>query len=65
MNAVRFTTSELTELESKIRGAQDKALAMELKIFEDKNITSLFSANGKDYFLTKDKKRKHRIKRER
>ncbi len=35
MNAVRFTTAELTELESKIRGAQDKALAMELKIFED------------------------------
>lgn len=35
LNASRFTTVELTELENKIRGADDKALAMELEIFEN------------------------------
>lgn len=35
LNASRFTTVELTELENKIRGAADKALAMELEIFEN------------------------------
>lgn len=35
LNACRFTTIELTELENKIRGAADKALAMELEIFEN------------------------------
>jgi len=34
LNAARFTTVELTELENKIRSADDKALAMELEIFE-------------------------------
>ncbi len=33
LNATRFTTVELTELENKIRGAEDKALAMELELF--------------------------------
>ena len=35
LNASRFTTVELTELENKIRGAADKALAMELEIFDN------------------------------
>ena len=35
LNAARFTTVELTELENKIRGAADKSLAMELEIFEN------------------------------
>ncbi len=35
LNASRFTTIELTELENKIRGADDKALAMELEIFNN------------------------------
>ncbi|MBQ8481595.1 MAG: DNA mismatch repair protein MutS [Alphaproteobacteria bacterium] len=35
LNAVRFTTAELSELENKIRGAADRALAMEMEIFED------------------------------
>ena len=34
LNAARFTTVELTELENKIRGASDKSLALELEIFE-------------------------------
>jgi len=34
LNASRFTTVELTELENKISGASDKALALELEIFE-------------------------------
>lgn len=34
LNASRFTTVELTELENKISGAADKALALELEIFE-------------------------------
>lgn len=40
LNASRFTTVELSELEDKIRGAADRALAMELEIFEQlvKNI---------------------------
>ena len=33
LNAIRFTTVELTELENKIRGAEDKALAMEIELF--------------------------------
>lgn len=35
LNATRFTTVELTELENKIRGAADKALAMELEMFDN------------------------------
>ncbi|HUN49270.1 MAG TPA: DNA mismatch repair protein MutS [Stellaceae bacterium] len=34
-SAMRFTTTELSELESKILNAADKALALELKLFED------------------------------
>lgn len=33
LNAIRFTTVELTELENKIRGAEDKVLAMEIELF--------------------------------
>ncbi|MCQ2741464.1 MAG: DNA mismatch repair protein MutS, partial [Alphaproteobacteria bacterium] len=35
LSASRFTTVELTELEDKIRGAADKALAMELQIYDE------------------------------
>jgi len=35
LNAIRFTTAELTELEQEIRGAADKALALEMDIFDD------------------------------
>ena len=35
LNATRFTTVELTELENEIRGATEKALAMELAIYDD------------------------------
>ncbi|MEM7223495.1 MAG: DNA mismatch repair protein MutS [Pseudomonadota bacterium] len=34
-NALRYTTVELNELEQKISSAADKALAVELKLFED------------------------------
>lgn len=34
-NAARFSTVELSELENKIRGASEKALALELQIFDD------------------------------
>ena len=34
-SAVRYTTVELSELEQKISSAADKALALELKLFED------------------------------
>lgn len=34
LNAIRFTTVELSELENKIRGAEDKAVAMEIEIFD-------------------------------
>lgn len=34
LNATRFTTVELTELENKIRGASEKALAIELELFD-------------------------------
>ena len=34
-SAMRFTTTELSELESKILNAADKALALELKLFDD------------------------------
>lgn len=33
LNAARFTTVELTELENKIRGAADKSLAIELELY--------------------------------
>lgn len=35
LNAARFTTVELNELENKIRGAADKALAMEQELFNN------------------------------
>jgi len=34
-NAVRYTTIELSELEQKITGAADKALALEIELFDD------------------------------
>ena len=34
LNAARFTTSELTELENNIRGADEKVLALELEIYD-------------------------------
>ena len=34
-NAMRFTTVELGELEAKISSAADRALALELKLFDD------------------------------
>jgi DNA mismatch repair protein MutS len=34
-SSVRFTTVELGELEGRIRGAADKALALEMQLFED------------------------------
>ena len=35
LNATRFTTMELTDLENDIRSARERALAMEISIFED------------------------------
>lgn len=35
LNAVRFTTTELTELENDIRSASERALALEMEIFDD------------------------------
>lgn len=46
LNAVRFTTVELTEIENDIRGASDKALAMELQIFD--NLVTLVKASSDD-----------------
>ena len=34
-NAARFTTAELSELETRITGAADRALTMELRLFDD------------------------------
>ncbi|MGE4528728.1 MAG: DNA mismatch repair protein MutS, partial [Rhodospirillaceae bacterium] len=34
-NAMRFTTVELSDLENRARGATDKALALELRLFDD------------------------------
>ncbi|MBR1601089.1 MAG: DNA mismatch repair protein MutS, partial [Alphaproteobacteria bacterium] len=45
LNAVRFTTTELSDLENKIRGAADRALAMELEIFEDISRDIMVSAD--------------------
>ena len=35
LNNVRFTTQELSDLESELRGAQDRILAMELEMFDE------------------------------
>ena len=43
-NAVRFTTVELSELESKISSASEKALAIELQLFHE--LLSLFKKNA-------------------
>ena len=50
LNASRFTTVELTELENKIRGAADKALAMEQEIFE--NLVTDIKAASEDILRT-------------
>ncbi len=44
-NAVRYTTTELAELEEKIRGAADKALALELGLF-DRLVGAVVTAGG-------------------
>jgi DNA mismatch repair protein MutS len=45
LNATRFTTVELSDLENKMRGATDRALAMELDIFENIRRRILVSAD--------------------
>ncbi len=50
LNAVRFTTVELTEIENEIRGATDKALAMELQLFD--NMVTLVKASANDISRT-------------
>ena len=50
LNAVRFTTVELTEIENEIRGATDKALAMELQLFD--NMVTLVKASADDISRT-------------
>ncbi len=35
LNATRFTTADLTELENNIRSARERALAMEISVFDD------------------------------
>lgn len=35
LNATRFTTTELTELENNLRSAKERALAMEISLFDD------------------------------
>ena len=49
LNAVRFTTVELTELEEKMRGANEKILAMELDLFNKMRASVL---EHKDSILT-------------
>lgn len=41
LNAVRFTTVELTELEQEVRGAAEKSVAMELQLYEQLTDTIL------------------------
>lgn len=50
LNAVRFTTVELTEIENEIRGASEKALAMELQLFD--NLVDLVRASSEDISRT-------------
>lgn len=45
LNAARFTTIELSELENKIRGAADKALAIELEIFNNLTQEVMIASN--------------------
>lgn len=50
LNAVRFTTVELTEIENEIRGASEKALAMELQLFD--NLVDLIRVSSDDISRT-------------
>lgn len=50
LNAVRFTTVELSEIENEIRGASDKALATELQLFD--NLITLVKASSDDISRT-------------
>nr|QIM10507.1 DNA mismatch repair protein MutS [uncultured Alphaproteobacteria bacterium] len=50
LNAVRFTTVELTEIENEIRGASEKALAIELQLFD--NLVDLVKASSEDISRT-------------
>ena len=45
LNATRFTTTELTELENDIRSARERALAMEISIYDDLVRDVLLSAD--------------------
>ena len=45
LNAVRFTTKELCELENEVLSADEKALEMELKIFEDLMLHAMAQAD--------------------
>jgi DNA mismatch repair protein MutS len=49
-NAMRFTTVELSGLEDKVRGAADKALAMELALFGD--LVADVLARGRELMAT-------------
>ena len=46
LNSVRFTTGELSDFESKIRSASEKALAIELQIYD--NLLTLIRASADD-----------------
>ena len=45
-SATRYTTVELSELEGKIRAAGERALALELEIFENLRMDILAEAGG-------------------
>ena len=45
-NAIRFTTVELSELENNLKGAAEKALALELKLFADLTDAVMAEASG-------------------
>ena len=46
LNSTRFVTVELTELENEIRGASEKALAIELGLYNDLVMHIIISADG-------------------
>ena len=50
LNASRFTTVELTELEDKIRGAAEKALALELQLYDE--LVNSVKASSEDIIKT-------------
>lgn len=46
LNATRFTTSELSDLDNKMRGADERALALELEIFENIRLQIMIAADN-------------------